>query len=258
MITGTSGGIGKELLKRYSALGVRIIALDKDCDPSLAGIHRTTIFHQMDITDETAVEGLVKSLEADNLLPDTYIFNAAILEVDNDPFIDYAKLRRVLDVDMLSTLKFLSCLLPRLNKPATFVFVSSGVVIFPNPSNLGYFLGKLAMTRVFDVFAHRYASAGFRFKSVILGPINCGMLKESSNPGGFVSFLRDMTTGTPEAAANKIIVFVKKSCRRRMYYRCVSALILWIARFVQAILPSSMKAYRVKICHGDRTNESMQ
>lgn len=246
MITGTSRGIGKELLKRYAASGVRIIALDRDIDPHLADICPTAIFRLIDIADEVAVEDLVKSLEAENLLPDVYIFNAAILEMDNDPFIDYAKLSKVLEVDMFSTLKFLSCLLPRLNKPATFVLVSSGVVIFPNPSNLGYFLGKLAMTRVFDVFSHRYASAGLRFKSVILGPIDCGMLKESSTPGGFVSFLRDMSTGTPETAADKIVAFVKKSPWRRMYYRRSSAIILWIARFVQAVLPSSMKVYQVK------------
>jgi short-subunit dehydrogenase len=214
-------------------------------DPNLADICAKAIFRQVDITNETAVEDLVTSLAAENLLPDIYIFNAAIIDVDNSPFVEYVKLRKVLEIDMFSTLKFLSCLLPRLNKPATFVFISSGVVIFPNPSNLGYFLGKLAVTRVFDLFSYRYNSFGFRFKTVILGPIACGMLKESRTPEGFVGYLRNVTTGTPEMAAVKIVSFAKNS-RRRMYYCRSSAVILWISCFVQAILPSSLKVYQVK------------
>lgn len=245
MITGTSRGIGKELLKLYSASGYQIIALDDKPDPELPDICSTIIFRHLDITDDSGVENLITDLTANDLLPDIFIFNAAILDVDNEPFIDYAKLRKVLEVNLFSTLKFLSCLLPRLNKPALFVFISSGVVIFPNPANLGYFIGKLAMTRVFDVFADRYASLGFRFKTVILGPIDCGMLRENPVPSGFTSFLREMTTGTPEIAARNIVVFIKSPCRR-MYYRRSSAIILWIARFVQAALPYKMKVYRVK------------
>jgi len=245
LITGTSRGIGKELLKLYSHLGVQVIAIDKVSDPDLVSINSSAVFQELDISNESAVENFVAFLANNDIIPDVVIFNAAIHEVDNELFIDYNLLRLVLEVNFFSTLKFLSCLMPILNKPTTFVFCSSGVIIFPNPSNLGYFLGKLAITRVFDLFSHRYANCGFRFKSVILGPIESDMLRDSRPPKNFVRFLRDMTTGTPYIAAQKIVKFVN-SPFRRMYYRPLSAFVLWSARLVQALLPASYKAYNVK------------
>ena len=243
LITGTSRGIGKELLKRYATKGIQVIAIDKHMDPGVAEAFPSVIFRQVDIAIESEVENLVANLATDGLLPDVYIFNAAVHKVDNDPFIDYPEICNVIAVDMLSTLKFLSCLMPRLEKPATFVFCSSGVVIFPNPSSLGYFLSKLAVTRTFDLFADRYAGCGFRFKSVILGPIESDMLQESRSPHGFVRILRTLTTGTKEKAAEKIMVFIQ-STRRHMYYRLSSAIILWCVRLAQALLPAPLKVYR--------------
>jgi len=245
LITGTSSGIGKELLKRYSTLDTQLIAIDKIPDPELVKICPSAIFRKVDVSNELEVDNLIDYLVDLNIVPDVYIFNAAIHEIDNDVFINYNLLREVLEVDLMSTLKFLSRLMPILNKPATFVFCSSGVIIFPNPANIGYFLGKLGVTRVFDLFAHRYAKYGFRFKSVILGPIASDMLYKSLAPNGFFRCIRDLTTGSPEAAADKIVAFIDRPSRH-MYYRSVSAIVLWLARIIQAILPTSFKVYTAR------------
>lgn len=245
LITGTSQGIGKELLGKYVDMGMQVIAVDRQ--PTLLSVteaYPTVLFRQADIADESVVDELIASLVAEGLLPDICIFNAAVHEIDNEPYIDYAILRKVIGIDMLSTLKFLSLLMPQLNRPATFVFCSSGVVIFPNPACLGYFLSKLAVTKVFDIFSDRYASCGFRFKSVILGPVKTDMLHQSRDPTGLVRFLRDLITGTPEMAAERIVTFIKGP-RQHLHYRFSSAVILWGARFVQSMLPSSRKLYQV-------------
>lgn len=245
LITGTSQGIGKKLLEKYVHMGMQVIAVDRQ--PTLLSVteaYPTVLFRQADIADESAVEELIASLVVEELLPDICIFNAAVHEIDNEPFIDYAILRKVIGIDMLSTLKFLSLLMPQLNRPATFVFCSSGVVIFPNPAYLGYFLSKLALTKVFEIFSDRYASCGFRFKSVILGPIKTDMLQQSRNPTGLVRFLRALITGTPEMAAERIVAFVTGP-RQHLHYRFSAAAILWGARFVQSMFPSFLKVYQV-------------
>ena len=245
LITGTSRGIGKELLQLYASRNVSVLALDIVDDPEFIELYPNAMFRLVDISKESEVEDVVSFMFESNIVPDVFIFNAAVHDTDNEPFIDYALFRKVIEIDLMSTLKFISCLMPRLNKPTTFVYCSSGVVIFPNPSSLGYFLGKLAVTRVFDIFSYRYAGCGFRFKSVILGPIASNMLRDSRKPPGIVGFLRDMTTGTPKIAAAKIIKFIDNP-RRRMYYRRLSAVLLWVARFIQAALPQSLRPYSVK------------
>lgn len=243
MITGTSNGIGRELLKVYAAEGLQVIAIDKISNLELHMHHPNVVFKQVDITNEDAVRLLVTELANRNCLPDICIFCAAVHEIDNDPWLDYAALSDVVKVDMMSTFNFLSCLLPLIRKPATFVFCSSGVIVFPNPAYLGYFVSKLAVTRAFDIFADLYADRGFAFKSVILGPIASGMLKKSRKPGGMTGRVRDQITGDPAKAAAKIFVFAD-GAGRRLYYRKLSYLILWLARLVQAVLPAKNKFYR--------------
>ena len=141
-----------------------------------------------------------------------------------------------------------------IQKIAIFVFCSSGVIIFPNPTNLGYYLSKLSVTKAFDHFSNRYNQYGFRFKSVILGPMHSIMLRNSRPPGFIVGLLRKITTGNIDEAASKIISFIETP-KKRMYYLKSSAIILWVARILQNILPLSKRFYQAPSDHNPHSNK---
>ncbi len=243
-ITGTSRGIGRALLSRYALGDTRVVAIDKRRNPDLEKMFPSVVFIELDIANTESLQKCINGLELDGLLPDLCILNAAVHAVDNNPFIHFSGFREGLAINLMSTINFLSCLMPKLKKKASFVFCSSGVVIFPNPSCLAYFISKLAITRTFDIFSDRYSNLGFVFKTVILGPINSDMLHESAIPKGLTGFLRRITTGDLEIAADKIVNF-SKNRRRRLYYRRSSAVLLWCVRILQALLPVHLKAYRI-------------
>lgn len=243
LITGVSQGLGEALLRQYAERHFEVVAVDRAVIPDNYRASNI-LFQQLDITDRAAVSAFIQEMASSNRLPDVVIFNAAIHEIDNDPYIDYAALSRVLETNLMSIFHFLSCLMPLLKKPATFVLCSSGVIIFPNPANLGYYLGKLAATKTFDIFNSRYHRQGFRFKSVILGPLRSPMLAQSRPPRNrLVQLAREITTGEIETAATKIVGFAA-SARTRMYYRLSSAVILWLSRILQSLLPKSFRFYQ--------------
>jgi NAD(P)-dependent dehydrogenase (short-subunit alcohol dehydrogenase family) len=222
----------------------RVVAIDRRTNPDVEKMFPSVVFIELDIADTKSLEICVNRLESNGLLPDLCILNAATHSVDNDPFIRFGDFQEGIAVNMMSTINFLSCLMPKLKMKASFVFCSSGVIIFPNPTCLAYFISKLAITRTFDIFSDRYSNRGFVFKTVILGPINSDMLQESMIPKGLTGFLRRITTGDVEIAADKIVHFSKNK-RRRLYYRRSSAVLLWCVRIMQALLPANLKLYRV-------------
>ena len=241
LITGASHGLGLELAALFTAQDNEIIAISKHQHDSIRFPKTTS--KSLDIADKEAVRKVLAELTEAGMLPDIVIFNAAIHLPDNDPFIDFQRFSDVIDVNMMSVFNFLACLMPALSKPVTFVFCSSGAIIFPNPAYHGYYLSKLAVTKTFDHFADRYARLGFRFKSVVLGPMHSRMLDDSQPPAGIVRFLRDATTGNYKDAAAKISRFIEKP-GKRMYCGKASACILWLGRIAQRLLPRALKFYQ--------------
>ena len=245
MITGTSRGLGRALLTEYSLAGTRIVAVDKRDDAYLRAQYPDVRFEIADINDRSAMKRLIESLVASNELPGTVIFSAAIHTTDYDTFLDYQTLADTININMMSVLSIISLVMPVMNGSGTFIFCSSGVVIFPNPESLGYYMSKLAVTKAFDHLADRFSQTGFRFKSVILGPLHSDMLAESVRPSGIVGLLRDMTTGDLDIAAKRIVK-LHQCNSKKIYYTRRSAVILWLARIIQTVLPKKWKAYRIK------------
>ena len=245
LITGAASGLGLELAKAYAARGDRVISLDKNIETSLSRNIPQIEFKEIDIADHERSAAFISSLKDNRELPDIVIFNAAIHAIDNDPFIDFDTLQNTMDTNMMSVFNFLARIMPELAKPCTFVFCGSGVVIFPNPAYLGYYLSKLAVTSAFDLFSSRYTEHGMRFKSVILGPLASPMLERSKQPAGLTKILRDFTTGRVEILVPKIIRFADGP-GKRLYYRKASAVVLWTARIIQSILPMRFKVYKAR------------
>lgn len=243
LITGACGELGTALARVYLERGDTVIGADlADPPPDLAAFDRFR-HYRVDLTDREDLARFVASLSAGGGLPQIVICNAALHADDNTPFLDFDLLLRVMDVNLLAVLHLLSLLMPILAGPCVFVYCGSGVVIFPNPGRLGYYLGKLGATKTFDLFSYRYARRSFTFKSIVLGPLASPMLDGSQPPNDLAAWLRRLTTGEVDSAARRIAFFVDRP-GRRLYFRKTSMMVLWTARLVQRLLPQRLRVYQ--------------
>ena len=246
LITGTTRGIGEALLKHHVGRGDAVIAVDRRPHKGAKEPFNNVKHYTLDISDRSSVKSFLDELLSGGQFPDIVYFNAGLHDADNDVYLNFSAFSEIIDVNMMSVFHFLSICMPRISKPCIFVYISSGVTIFPNPSCIGYFVSKLGVTKTFDHFAYRYASLGFAFKTVVLGPVQTDLLANSPRPPGLVGLLREMTTGNVDELTPRIVKFTESS-GKRMYYRKSSMIILWIARIAQWLLPSRYKLYQARV-----------
>lgn len=244
LITGVSSGVGACLSKiyienDYKVVGLDIVAPENQYEKS------EFIFIETDLVNSSSVAQAIKYLNENEILPSIVILSAALHCQDNEAFVDCNIFNKSMDLNVSGNMALISGLMPLSDPGTVFMFLSSGVIYFPNLEYISYYTSKLVMTKIFDHFSIRYNKCGFIFKSVILGPLRSEMLKRSKGPKGFVSYLRDLTTGEVPELAEKIFAFSKNK-RKRLYYRKLSMMVLWTARVVQFILPKKYKFYQVK------------
>lgn len=246
LITGATRGIGEALLKHHAGRGDAVIAVGRRPNRGAKEPFNNVKYYTLDVADRSSVKSFLDELLSGGQFPDIVYFNAGLHDTDNDVYLDFSVFSDVIDVNMMSVFHFLSICMPRISKPCMFVYISSGSTIFPNPSCIGYFVSKLGVTKAFDHFAYRYASLGFSFKTVVLGPIQTDLLANSPRPPGLAGLLREMTTGNVDELAPRIAKFTESS-GNRMYYRKSSIVIYWIARVAQWFLPSRYKLYQARV-----------
>jgi NAD(P)-dependent dehydrogenase (short-subunit alcohol dehydrogenase family) len=194
-----------------------------------------------DVRDRSAVGRFFDQAAAAGSMPDLFFLNAGINRQDHLANFDLAAFNEVMDVNLNGVLNFVGAALPLLSDgPATFVASSSSTTIFPNPNNLGYYVSKLAEARLFRLLDRRYRGRGWRFKTLILGPIATDMLSESELASKLQRFVRDMVTAKVDDAAARIARFVESS-GQTLYYTRAAALVFRTAAVVGRIAPS---AYR--------------
>lgn len=247
LITGVNGAVGKALRQKFLREGYCVLGLDsKDAEPEENQQNSPYHFFRTDISDPKAVRDLVLLMKEKNLLPHTLILAAAVHLEDNAPYPDVQAFSESVNVNILGNMILLSEFMPVLEKNAVFIFLGSGVIYFPNPAYLGYFSSKIVITRIFDLFNSRYYSQGFLFKSIILGPLQSPMLSKSTPPSGIARFLRDLTTGSIDELSEKIFLFSENK-KKRLYYRKLSMIVLWLSWIAQFLLPPKFKFYQVRL-----------
>ena len=105
LITGTTSGIGLNLIKRLS-LNNKIICVNRSetLDESLK-LNNNLSFYKIDITNYNEVKKFTENLLL-KIVPDIYIFNAGINKYDNKEFFDISIYRDVFDINLYGVLWF--------------------------------------------------------------------------------------------------------------------------------------------------------
>lgn len=182
VITGTSRGIGLELVKLFSGMGHKVLALSRNFKPlkemSLPGVEVIGC----DINEPEELKQLESYFKDNNQTVDVLINNAgAILnksfaETTPDDF------RRVYETNVFGVVALLQSLLPFMDKTGHVVNISSmggvqGSMKFPGLS--AYSSSKGALITLTEMLAEEYKDSGPSFNVLALGAVQTEMLAEA-------------------------------------------------------------------------------
>jgi len=182
IITGTSSGIGFELVQLFAKQGYNVLALSRNANPvsNLKLDNVTTIsFDLNNIEDYKKVEVFISSHWEQ---VDILINNAGTLL--NKPFSEttYKDFENVYKTNVFGVAEMTRVVIPSMNKNSHVVAISSmggiqGSLKFPGLS--AYSSSKGAVITLIELLAEEYKETGPSFNVLALGAVQTEMLKEA-------------------------------------------------------------------------------
>ncbi len=213
IITGTSSGIGFELVKIYSENGYKVISLSRSDLPAkgLVGVEHINF----DISKKESLVNLINLVKNKYKKIDILINNAG--KLINKSFKDLSKddLYDIYDVNVFGVISLIQSLLPFFKKDSHVVNISSiggisGSSKFPGLT--AYSSSKGALNILTEVLAEEFKESGPKFNSLSLGSVNTPMLnkafpgyKAQVDPNEMASFIFDFANNSSKVFNGKVI-----------------------------------------------------
>lgn len=181
IITGTSRGIGAELVKQFAAEGHTIISLSRNSNPEFANLPNV-YYNSVDLSNEASVAAFAVELKNQFKNIDILIHNAGTIV--NKPFaeISSADFEYVYKVNVFGVAALTKAVLPLMNKGSHVVTISSmggiqGSSKFPGLA--AYSSSKGAVITLSELLAEEYKEQGVAFNVLALGAVQTEMLQEA-------------------------------------------------------------------------------
>ena len=223
VVTGGGNGMGRELTIQLLKRGARVAACDIDQQGleetrSLAGdaAERLSI-HNLNITDQAKVEDFPQQVIAQHGAVDGVINNAGIIQ----PFVDvhdleYATIRRIMDINFYGTLYMVKAFLPELLKRpvAHIANVSSMGGFIPFPGQTIYGSSKAAVKLLTEGLYAELKDTNVGVTVIHPGAVNTNIAGHSGVDMGSItddSKMRDSMTLSASRAAEIMIDGIEKS-----------------------------------------------
>lgn len=201
IITGTSRGIGYELVKHFAKEGHNVLALSRNDVPVKAlSLENVTTF-AFDLCDPEAYEQIVDWVSANWKQVDVLINNAG--RVLNKPFKDttFADFEAVYKTNVFGVAELTRQIIPFMTGGSHVVSISSmggiqGSMKFPGLA--AYSSSKAAIITLTELLAEEYKDSGISFNILALGAVQTEMLEEAFpgykaniSPEGMASYIYD-------------------------------------------------------------------
>ncbi len=181
IITGTSRGIGAELVKQFAAEGHTIISLSRNSNPEFANLPNV-YYNSVDLSNDASVAAFAIELKNQFKNIDILIHNAGTIV--NKPFaeISSADFEYVYKVNVFGVAALTKAVLPLMNKGSHVVTISSmggiqGSSKFPGLA--AYSSSKGAVITLSELLAEEYKEQGVAFNVLALGAVQTEMLQEA-------------------------------------------------------------------------------
>ena len=177
VITGTSSGIGFDLVKIYSKKKYNVLSLSRS-QISIKGVNHV-IF---DITDQKSIDNIKNIIKKEFKVVDILINNAG--KLINKPFLDMSMedFDSVFRVNLFGVANLIKNLYSMFNKSSHVVNISSiGGIIGSSKFNglTAYSSSKGALNILTEVLAEEFKESGPKFNSLCLGSVQTKMLEEA-------------------------------------------------------------------------------
>ncbi len=177
VITGTSSGIGFDLVKIYSKKKYNVLSLSRS-QISIKGVNHV-IF---DITDQKSIDNIKNIIKKEFKVVDILINNAG--KLINKPFLDMSMedFDSVFRVNLFGVANLIKNLYPMFNKSSHVVNISSiGGIIGSSKFNglTAYSSSKGALNILTEVLSEEFKESGPKFNSLCLGSVQTKMLEEA-------------------------------------------------------------------------------
>lgn len=182
IITGTSRGIGFELVKLFAKSGHKVLALSRNEKPiQNLNLKNVTCF-SFDLNDNEAYKKVEDFINENWKHVDILINNAGALL--NKPFAEtsMSEFERVYKTNVYGVAELTRVVLPFMNKTSHVVTISSmggvqGSMKFPGLA--AYSSSKAAVITLTELLAEEYKESGISFNVLALGAVQTEMLEEA-------------------------------------------------------------------------------
>lgn len=181
LITGTSRGIGLELVKLFAEHNCQVIAVSRK-KSELFSEYKNVTFISTDLSEEASIKTLEKNLKQNFKTIDVVIHNAGAIV--NKPFSDISQKewQYIYQVNVFGVALLNQIVLPMMSSGGHVVTISSmggiqGSLKFAGLS--AYSSSKAAVITLSEVLAEEYKNQGISFNVLALGAVQTEMLQEA-------------------------------------------------------------------------------
>lgn len=200
LITGTSRGIGLELVKKLANEGNRIIAVSRKITNELTSLPNVTCI-SADLSVSTDLEKITEKIKSNFISLDVLIHNAGAIV--NKPFAEISseEFEYVYKVNVFGVAALNRKVLPFMPNGSHVVTISSmggiqGSLKFPGLA--AYSSSKGAVITLSELLAEEYKEQGIAFNVLALGAVQTEMLQEAFpgyqapiSPEGMANYIAD-------------------------------------------------------------------
>lgn len=204
VVTGASGGIGTQVVKKFYEKGYHVVLLDMLEEPMLKviennGFEQNRVSHYiLNVTDEEQIKATVAQIKADLGRIDALV-NTAGTVGKYSKIIDYSldNFKKIYNVNVFGTFSMIQNVLPIMMEQKSGAIVNFGSVsgMRGYAYEVGYGSSKWAVIGMTQTVANEYGEYGIRCNSVSPGWVDTGMLKFSIDSYKSLGDSGDITTG---------------------------------------------------------------
>jgi NAD(P)-dependent dehydrogenase (short-subunit alcohol dehydrogenase family) len=263
-ISGAAGGLGKVLVREYSAIGYRVIAADIESTGLSEFSSSENVFTiKLDVTDLEQVKSLVKEQEIDRKGLDVLVCLAGIYDTYPVTEADPDLFKNIMAVNLLGTASLVQCFLKPLIRNKGRVIVVSSESYRIQAMFQPYMISKAALEAFCRTARQELALKGVKLVVMRPGAIRTPLLNWMSapvDPGKYPVFDQELkiswkmsikmvgTITSPEKVAGKILRASTVSVPKRIY-RINNSPVLTLFSFLPAGIIDRLiiRMFRLKV-----------
>ena len=240
-VTGASSGIGEALVRHLGDAGIRTVASARRLDrlQTLSAQYESVSAHALDLAQRESLPNAVAAVwdQLDGV--DVLINNAGISQratfLESDP----EALYRVIDIDLLSTMRLTQLVAARMARAGTghLVAISSVVARIPSPLRTAYAAAKQGLHGLYDALRGELEPQGIAISIAVPGAVRTEISTHAVTATGAEHGLMDANQAsgdTPERCAERIL---KGIAQRKREFLVSMTPKLWAGVILRKVAP---------------------